>query len=81
MSIYASGPDTTMDGVHISGTDVNTTVTLPATITFNITDDDISLEANETYSLTVTTSDSSVVIEEPTTTIIITDDVDGIYVM
>ena len=77
--VYISGPGTTMDGIGISGTDVNTTVTLPATVTFNITDDDVSLEVNETYSLTVTTSDSSGIFEERTTTIIITDDVDGKY--
>ena len=77
--VCVSGPGTTMDGIGISGTAVNTTVTLPATVTFNITDDDVSLEVNETYSLTVTTSDSSEIFEERTTTIIITDDVDGKY--
>ena len=75
--VHVSGPDTTMDSVGISGTHLNTIVTLPATVVFNITDDDISLEVNETYSLTVTSSDFSVIIEEPTTTIIITDDTDS----
>ena len=64
--------------MRLSGTDVNQMVTsLPATVTFNITDDAVSVEVNETYPLTLMVADTTVLIEELMTTIVITDDVDS----
>ena len=75
--IYISGPCPSMDGVHISGTDVLQLVTSPSTVLFNIIDDDIAFEAPEIYSLTLLPTDPTVIVQERMTNIIITNDTDS----
>lgn len=79
--MYSAGPNTNVAGVRFSGTKVDAVVTVPArgpvTVTFNITDDMVSGEADEIYSLAMIPTDPTVVIQQRFTTIIITDDVDS----
>ena len=61
--------------VRISGSAVDETITsLPATVSFNINDDDEVVEENEVYFLTLTSDDPDVLIQQDTTQIMITDD-------
>ena len=77
-SLTASGPNVDMADVRLSGTVVDQTITsLPATVIFNITDDEVSVEVDETYPLTLMAADTTVLIEELMTTIVITDNVDS----
>ena len=70
-----------MRNVRFSGTDVDEIVTVPAvgpaTVTFNITDDTVTGEDDETYPLNMVATDTTVVIQQRFTTIIITDNVDS----
>ena len=72
-----AGPNRNMADVRISGNDINVTVTAPDTIDFNITDDDVAVEVDERYPVTIIPNDPSVVIRERMATIVIVDDVDS----
>ena len=63
-----------MDNVEPSGSDINDMFISPATIIFNITNDDVVVEDNETYLVTMIPSDPNVFVEERMTRIIIIDD-------
>ena len=66
-----------MTGVTQSGTDVNQMVTVPADITFTITDDDVALELDEMYPLVIIPDDTTVTVEPRLANIIIEDNVDS----
>ena len=66
-----------MRGVIRSGTDVNEMVTVPANITFTITDDDYALELDEMYPLVIIPDDTTVTVENRLANIIIEDKVDS----
>ena len=71
----STGPPPSQIFVRISGSAVDETITaLPATVTFNISDDDSAVEANEVYFLTLTSDDPDVLFQQDTTQIMITDD-------
>ena len=72
-----SGPDPNMADVRISGTVVTELITGPATVTFDINDDEVSVEVDETYPLTLLPNDTAVIVMQRMTSIIITDDVDS----
>ena len=72
-----SGPNRSMADVRISGTDVSELITSPATVNFDINDDEVSIEVDEIYSLTLHPNDTAVIVMERMTSIIITDDVDS----
>lgn len=65
-----------MPNVRFSGTEVDETVTVPATVTFSITDDNVTGEDDERYPLTMV-ANATVVIEQRITFIVITDEVDS----
>ena len=83
--MYFAGPNTSMRDVRFSGTDVDAIVTVPAvgpaTVTFNITDDTVTGEDDETYPLTMVATDTTVAIQQRFTTIIITDNVDRMLLL
>ena len=72
-----------MVGVVTSGTDINERVTVPADITFQITNDEVALEAEEMFPVVVIPDDPTVTVEEPQTDIVIRDDFDSmcVYIM
>ena len=82
---YFAGPNTNMRDVRFSGTDVDAIVTVPAvgpaTVTFNITDDTVTGEDDETYPLFMVATNTTVVIQQHITTIIITDNVDRMLLL
>jgi hypothetical protein len=75
-AVVVGGPDPNMADVRISGTVVTELITGPATVTFDINDDEVSVEVDETYPLTLLPNDTAVIVMERMTSIIITDDVD-----
>ena len=77
--MFVAGPNTNMPNVRFSGTEVDEIVTVPATVTFSITDDTVTGEDDERYLLTIVTTDTTVVIEQRRTYIIITDNVDSMW--
>ena len=71
----STGPPLSQAFVRISGSAVDETIiALPATVTFNINDDEAAVEANEVYFLTLTSDDPGVLIQQDTTQIMITDE-------
>ena len=77
MTILTAGPNFNMANVVISGTDIDRTVISPATVTFNITNDDVAVEDDETYLVTLIPSNPSVFVERRMAQIVILDDVDS----
>ena len=77
--MYSADPNAVMPGVEVSETEIQVEVTVPATITFDITNDDVSVELDEVYSVTMIPNDPNVFIEERMATIVIVDDVDSEY--
>lgn len=74
------GPGNQPSGVVVSGSDVDEEVTFPAitppspaTVQFDVTNDDIAREPNEVYSLSLSTTTTGVSVGDATT-ITITDD-------
>ena len=63
-----------------SGTDINMEVTVPVDITFQITNDDVALEAEERFPVVIISDDPTVTVEEPLTNIFIRDDFDSMFV-
>jgi collagen type VI alpha len=51
-----------MAGIRVSGTAINETVITPATVFFNITDDDVAAEVDETYPVELAPLDTTVTI-------------------
>ena len=61
--IGTSGPGI-QQGVIVSGADINETLSLSSSsITFTITNDDVAIEAEERYTLLVTSLNSRVLVE------------------
>lgn len=66
-----------MADIQPSGTDINTMVTTPATISFNITNDEVAIEVDEVYPVVIIPDDPTVTLEQRVANIIIRDDVDS----
>ena len=64
------------EGVRPSGIAIDVTVTTPATIPFNIINDDVALEFDEKYNVTIIPEDNTVDVTIGSAEIIITDDTD-----
>ena len=62
LSIFLSGPDDAQTSVVISGMTLEENITsLPATVMFEISNDEVALEDDEVYSLDLSTSDPRIV--------------------
>ena len=70
-------PTFDLEGVQPSEVVINTTVVTPATVSFNITDDDVAFEVDEIYTVTIIPEDGTVTVGTGTATIIITDNIDS----
>ena len=71
------GPNLNMADIRPSGTDINTMVTTPATISFNITNDEVAIEVDEVYPVVIIPNNPNVTVEQRVANIIIRDDVDS----
>ena len=66
-----------MGNVRPSGANINVTVTSPANVTFNITNDNVAFEVDEVYPVVIIPDDPTVTIERESANIIIRDDMDS----